>query len=244
MWFSKRNIEKAALDEAPFIFPYFFDLKSISLTWHGIKLAQEVVEDPKLKMWSYCYFKGNAQILGYVNFWTYFKQFTKTSFCCFRRDDQESFLTHISLFKTEDLIPLQDPKSAALEMKRQNLPFVFSGERSEITVSMKLELGINEFSFPAEYKEIDELAFFATKQDLYPDRPNETYWADWVLVILWPREDKIEIVSLDWFNKSGDDFGYVWPTRVARSKKDGRLYGQGIRMANFVLDSSGKQKVG
>ena len=132
----------------------------------------------------------------------------------------------------------------ALEMKQRNSPFAFNGERYEITVSMQLELGTTKFIFPAEFKEIDELAFFTNKKDLYPNRAVETNWADWVLVILKPTEDTIEIISLDWFNKSGDDFGYVWPTRIARSKKNGQFYGQGIRMDNFILDPSGKQRVG
>ncbi|MHA4812120.1 hypothetical protein ACX0G9_28760 [Flavitalea flava] len=54
---------------------------------------------------------------------------------------------------------------------------------------------------------------------------------------------EVGVSKLDWFNKSDADFGYVWPTRIARSKIDNRFYGQGIRMGNFILDPTGKQRI-
>src|SRR5258708_37911345 len=128
-------------------------------------------------------------------------------------------------------------------MKEKNLPFLFNGDSSPITLSMSMEIGVNDFTFPNEYKEIEELAFFSTKKGLYPDQSPENYWDDYVLVILRPGKNEVEIIPVDWFNKSGADFGYVWPTRIARSKIDSRYYGQGIRMANFILDSTGQQRV-
>jgi hypothetical protein len=244
MWFSKPDLQQEALDNAPYIFPYFFDLKKIKLEWRGIKLTPATVEDPKLKMWSYCYFKTNVEILGIINFWTYFKQFTNDLFCCFRRDDQDTSIMRFFLFSTKHLHPLENLEASAKEMKEKSLPWVFQGNYSEIALSMKMDVGVNDFVFPEDYKEIDELSLFATKDGLYPDQSATVYWADYVLIILRPKKNEVEVIPQDWFNKSDGDFDYVWPTRIARSRKDNRFYGQGIRMANFILDPTGRQRVG
>lgn len=239
MWFSNKSIEQDALDDAPYIFPYFFDLSKIKLTWKGEALELRTASDPKLKMWSFCYFTVNREILGLVNVWTYFKQISKTSFCCFRRVGEDPSLIRFSLFDTEQLHPVGKLIEVSSEMKQKELPFIFSGPRSEVDLSTGLELGIHNFDFPAPFGAIEDLAIFATKEGLYTDQPPGTYWSNYVMIILQPGKSQIELLALDWFNKSGDDFGYVWPTRVARSKRDGRFYGQGIRMGNFVLDASG-----
>ena len=243
MWFSRPNIQQAALGDAPYIFPYFFDLRKIKLTWRGERLVAKTVDDPKLKMWSYCYFEANRQYLGAINFWTYFKRFTSTSFCCFRRDNQDASIIRVNLFSTDHLQPIEDFHESIKQMKEKNLPYLFNGDSSQIELSTTMEIGVNDLTFPKEYKEIDELAFFATKKGLYPAKLPEDYWNEYILVILRPGKNSVEVIPLDWFNKSDADFGYVWPTRIARSKMDNRFYGQGIRMANFVLDPTGQCRV-
>jgi hypothetical protein len=241
MWFSRKSIEQEALDEAPYIFPYFFDLSKIKLIWRGATLELRTASDPKLTMWSYCYFTVDREILGLMNFWTYFKLISSTSFCCFRRVGEDPSLIRFSLFDTEHLHPVGKLREASSEMKQKDLPFIFNGPRAEFDLSTRLELGIHHVDFPAAFGAIEELAIFATKEGLYPDQPPGTYWSDHILIILQPQKSQVELLALDWFNKSDADFGYVWPTRVARSKRDGRFYGQGIRMANFVLDASGRR---
>ena len=43
----------------------------------------------------------------------------------------------------------------------------------------------------------------------------------------------------DWFNKASLDFGYQWISRVWRDQK-GRLCGEGVRIGEFRLDSTGQ----
>jgi hypothetical protein len=219
MWFSRPDKQQTAFDDAPYLFPYFFDLKKIRLTWRDEKLTAETMNDPKLKMWSYCYFEANGETIGVINFWT-------------------------NLFSTEHLRPIKNLQESIKQMKEKNLPFLFDGDSSQIVVSINVKPGLNDFIFPEEYKEIDELAFFSTKDELYLDQLPGIYWANYVLVILRPQKNEMEIIPLDWFYKSGDHFGYVWPARIARSKIDNRFYAQGIRMANFILDPTGKQRIG
>ena len=193
MWFFKPDLKQEALNNAPYIFPYFFDLKKIKLEWHGIRLTPSTVEGPKLKMWAFCYFKAKDEILGLINFWTYFKQFTEKLFCCFRRDDPDSTTIRFSLFSTENLLPLENLEDSAKEMKTNNLPWVFKGIYSEISLSLEMEVGTNYFIFPEEYKQIDELSLFAAKEGIYPDQSPTAYWNNYVLVILKPKKDEVEL---------------------------------------------------
>ncbi len=48
----------------------------------------------------------------------------------------------------------------------------------------------------------------------------------------------LTIVPQDWFNSGSYDFGYQWVTRVARPHAGGPVYGEGIRLGIFRLDSS------
>ena len=72
---------------------------------------------------------------------------------------------------------------------------------------------------------------YIRKEDLKYD---QDYYERFVIVVI--NRDDISIIPFDWFNKSGGDYGYVWPA-VARFDKDkSKLYGQGMLMADFTLD--------
>jgi len=249
MSFWTLNSKYSPLDEAPFIFPYFFEKEKINLFQNGKKIKIEFIEDVKLKMWGYCLFKTDDDgVIGVINFWTYFKQITKTQFICYTlpksNNEIGEALADFYFFSTEHLIPIKNFVDKRNEMKSNNLPFIFEPEVKRMRITENLKIGVNSFEFPEEYKQIDEILIFATKENLYTNIPPEEYYAKYVLLSIRPLEGEIEIIPLDWFNKSGDDFGYVWPTRIARHKKNGNLHGQGVRMSNFILDPSGKNKIG
>jgi hypothetical protein len=70
---------------------------------------------------------------------------------------------------------------------------------------------------------------FVRKEDL---TYHQEYFERFAIVII--NTSDINIIPFDWFNKTGGDYGYVWPA-TARMEKN-RLYGQGMRMANFSLE--------
>ena len=58
------------------------------------------------------------------------------------------------------------------------------------------------------------------------------------LLVATPRQRSYQLYPQDWFNNGGFDYGYEWVTRVARDPTTGRIHGEGIRIAPFVLDAS------
>jgi hypothetical protein len=58
------------------------------------------------------------------------------------------------------------------------------------------------------------------------------------LLVATPRQQRYQLYPQDWFNNGGFDYGYEWVTRVARHATTGRIHGEGIRIAPFVLDAS------
>lgn len=94
---------------------------------------------------------------------------------------------------------------------------------------LKFKIGHNEFATDLDLR---DFVTFVRKEDL-------TYQLDYYerFVIVVINNHHINIILFDWFNKTGGDYGYVWPAtaRIENSK----LYGQGMRMANFTVELDG-----
>jgi hypothetical protein len=90
----------------------------------------------------------------------------------------------------------------------------------------QLQLGKNHVK---GYLDVDPLVTYARKEGL---TYNQDYYENFVIVII--ENGQIDLIPFDWFNKTGGDYGYVWPA-LARVDK-GKLYGQGMRMANFTVN--------
>jgi hypothetical protein len=91
---------------------------------------------------------------------------------------------------------------------------------------LKFKTGHNEFATDLEFR---DLVTFVRKEDL---TYQQDYYEKFLIVII--NNNDINIIPFDWFNKTGGDYGYVWPV-TARLHK-GKLYGQGMRMDNFTVE--------
>ena len=89
-------------------------------------------------------------------------------------------------------------------------------------------LGHNKFDTDLE---ITDFVTYIRKEDLKYD---QDYYEKFTLVFI--SRDDINIIPFDWFNKSGGDYGYVWPATAQFDKERNKLYGQGMRMADFTID--------
>jgi hypothetical protein len=59
------------------------------------------------------------------------------------------------------------------------------------------------------------------------------------LLVAHPTASTYRLHSQEWFcDETGFDLGYQWVTRVARDPVTGKIWGDGIRIAPFVLDDS------
>jgi hypothetical protein len=64
---------------------------------------------------------------------------------------------------------------------------------------------------------------------LEPDRPQTVLWH------VEPERRTLTVHPQRWFNEGDYDFGYDWPTTIAREPDTGTVVGSGIRLGVFVL---------
>jgi hypothetical protein len=93
---------------------------------------------------------------------------------------------------------------------------------------LKFSLGHNKFDIGLE---LNDFVTYVRKEDLKYD---QDYYEKFVLIFI--NKDDIHIFPFDWFNKTGGDYGYVWPATAQFEKEGNKLHGQGMRMKNFTID--------
>ena len=93
---------------------------------------------------------------------------------------------------------------------------------------MQFSLGHNKIDTGLD---LIDFVTYIRKQDLKYD---QDYYEKFVIVFI--NKDHINILPFDWFNKSGGDYGYVWPATAQFDKERNKLYGQGMRMGDFTVD--------
>jgi hypothetical protein len=91
---------------------------------------------------------------------------------------------------------------------------------------LKFNLGHNQIDLDLN---LSDFVTFVRKEDL---KYQLDYYEKFVIVII--NNDDINIIPFDWFNKTGGDYGYVWPATARLDKT--KLYGQGMRMNNFTVE--------
>jgi len=93
-----------------------------------------------------------------------------------------------------------------------------------------------DLTFPEELHEIEELLILCDSSaiaiDPGADRNNVA------LMVARPREGRYRLYPQDWFNGGGYDYSFQGIARFARDPESGRVYGDGIRIAPFVLNKS------
>jgi len=90
----------------------------------------------------------------------------------------------------------------------------------------KFELGSSNIR---TYLDVNQLVTYTRKDSV---TYNQDYYENYVIVII--ERERINLIPFDWFNKTGGDYGYVWPATARLDEV--RLYGQGMRMANFTVE--------
>ena len=95
--------------------------------------------------------------------------------------------------------------------------------------------GTTNISAPDEFKRLGSVLVIAdVGSSAGYDAPVHTAILDFDF-----QDDTVKSYPQDWFNKASLDFGYQWISRVWRDQ-EGRLCGDGIRIGEFRLDSTGR----
>lgn len=196
-----------------FYFPYFFNLEKFNEFLLPFSLSSYVTNDEKLNMPENLIIIQKTAV-GFLN-------------------------SSISL--------LTIPFGATLMVEGDNLNY-WSTDYDTINISQIELSNLSEQSITTN-KKIDLLKFslghnkintgldlnnfvtYVRKESLKYD---QAYYERFVLVFI--NNDDIIILPFDWFNKSGGDYGYVWPATAQFDKKRNKLYGHGMRMGDFTVD--------
>jgi hypothetical protein len=92
-----------------------------------------------------------------------------------------------------------------------------------------------DFEFPVQLHELPEFLILCHSSGICEANSYEE--ENIGLLVAVPEKSSFTIFPQVWFNKGGLDYGYQWITRVARGK-DGKIYGEGIRISPFRLDNT------
>jgi hypothetical protein len=124
-------------------------------------------------------------------------------------------------------------------MKTEKRPLFYEG-----APVAKCELATTEAEqpihrdFPVPVNRIEELLILCHSFAVVQMPASKT--SGLALLVAQPAKATYQLYGQDWFNDESAmiDFGYQWVTRVVRHPRTGRIYGDGIRLKQFVLDKS------
>ena len=132
-------------------------------------------------------------------------------------------------------------KIAAEELKKDKtgIRIKNKGILSHFTTPILSE-GSHSLSCPKEFEELEEVLVLA---DYYVEGIKSDHFSQMLRAIysFKFKSNQCEVYPQDWFNKGDFDFGYQWITQVAR-REDGKICGNGIRISEFLLDGSNRNK--
>jgi hypothetical protein len=143
----------------------------------------------------------------------------------------------LRLFALADLSPLVgNLVELTATMRQEGASFVSAAPaRWEISLSTTVIDHPCTLAAEPELSAIDELLILCHSSAIAAATWERNNLA---LLVATPRQQRYQLYPQDWFNNGGFDYGYEWVTRVARDATTGRIHGEGIRIAPFVLDAS------
>ena len=196
-----------------FYFPYFFILNKFNKALSAFNLSSYLMYDEKTKM-------ANEIVITEKHPLLFFKSKAKLLTIPFGAT---------LMFQNKNLFYWSTDYDT-LEITQIDLSTLI-----ETPITTKQKINLVKFSFGHNKFETKlELVDFVTytrKDDL---KYNQDYYESFVIVII--SKDDINIVPFDWFNKTRGDYGYVWPATAQFDKEKGKLYGCGMRIADFTVD--------
>lgn len=169
----------------------------------------------------------------------------KNSFLVWHRDLEESIgLQSIEIFyyETDCLQAIVNKEQAASKMKQSKRKFLFAvAPKAKVQFQINPSLEAMKTEFPNDFKKFGEFIFITELQNLYNNQNPKSYWHNTTMLCINANTNWIFNYPQDWFNKSNADFMYEWITRAIRNPETGLIYGQGIRLPDFVLDKTNRQ---
>jgi hypothetical protein len=196
-----------------YYFPYFFDLKSFNKELAQIGLTSYVILNDKIKM--------PSELVIVKKYFLNFKKSEKRLLTI--PSSMTLTVQNNKLFywpTDHNILNIMQADFADLD----SLPKILN---TKIDLS-KLTARKNTFKTQLD---ISMLPTFARIDTL---RYDQDYYETFAIILIEP--ETVKIIPFDWFNKTGGDYGYVWPATARVDMAKGILHGQGMRMSDFMVD--------
>lgn len=196
-----------------FYFPYFFDLNIFNKALSPFGLSSYVTYNEKTKMPEE-FIVTEKKALNFLKSKTKLLTIPFGSTLMVQNKKLNCWSTNYNIL---DITQIQLSNFV-------NTPVVTNKKIDLLNFSLghnKIDLGLD----------LNDFVTYIRKEDLKYD---QDYFEKYVLVFI--DKDNINILPFDWFNKTGGDYGYVWPATAQFDKERKKLYGQGMRMDKFTIE--------
>lgn len=141
------------------------------------------------------------------------------------------------IISLNNLMALENPVKEIDFMRKNNISIKFNGKSISCNFKTYLEAGTYPINFPIEFQELTELLVLADYGPLtaVSNHFDKMYRAIFSFDF---NVNNVTVYPQNWFNNGSYDYGYQWITRVQRDNNTGLIIGEGIRLGNFLLDST------
>jgi hypothetical protein len=130
------------------------------------------------------------------------------------------------------------------EALQQDASIVLDAAWSKLaTISLALAEGTHAWSAPPEFGDLPELLILGQSSVDSSGQQASPSAMNLCLYVLSAKTATVSVAPQHWFNKGNYDFGYQWPSRVARHPETQEIVGEGVRIGRFVLDQTGKTRI-
>jgi hypothetical protein len=134
------------------------------------------------------------------------------------------------------LAPIPESVGPTRALRTAPDPVYFNGPSvAESVVGAFTEPGHHSLSLPPAFSEVDEILVLAQFARTNAASHHLAAYS------LRPALGQMAVYPQDWFNQSDYDFGYQWVSKLTREPRTKRLCGKGVRIRDFVLDSTNRQ---
>lgn len=196
-----------------YYFPYFFDLSSFNKDLAKIGLTSYVITDDKIKM------PGELVIV-------------KRHFLNIKKSKKR-------------LLTIPSPVTLTVQNNKlfywptdHNILDIVQADFTDLNskpdiLNTKIDL-LQLVSGQNKLKTHLDISILPTFVRIDTLRYDQEYFETFAIILV--GQEKVTVIPFDWFNKTGGDYGYVWPATARIDEKTGKLYGQGMRMDDFTVD--------
>ena len=234
-------------DQAPCLAPWYFSPERPGLKKNGVGMRWQYIEKiGNAHVGVFALMDSQGACYGFAGIYT----------CLLAHPDGHSFLVWhyeyqhgnapgmlLSLYETNALLPISDREKVLFDLQHdKQAPYFFNASASETAMlTVAVSQCEQNFLFPEAMKSFPDFCIVTTIPGIYPQDTSRLSSA--AILSLSPSSDKLYLYPQDWFNQADDmDFGYQWITRAVKNPRTGLIHTQGIRLGEFVLDKTGRQR--